>query len=107
MSESMISPQFLYEHPERFGGVLSEGKKSDHPEYPISVFKLMKKMFPDFPKKLAISMKEYIMMTKEDKPAILFGDKVVELIEIPDEIFEEIKEIHLDHLRKSERKKEK
>ena len=98
MTDSMISPQQIYENPEKFGGVLSAGKKSDHPEYPVSVFRLMKKMFPDFPKKLAISMKEYIVMTKENKPAILFGDKVVEIIEIPDEIFEEINEIYLDHL---------
>jgi hypothetical protein len=90
MIKSMISPQKVYENPEKFGGILKVGKKNGHPEYPINVFELMIKIFPDFPKKLAASMEGYIVMTKDNKPAILFGDKVVELIEIPDEIFKEI-----------------
>jgi len=92
MVENMISPQEIYDDPGRFGGILSVGKKNGHPEYPVSVFGLMKKLFPDFPKKLATSMNGYIVMTKDNKPAILFGDKIVEVVEIPDEIFEEIKE---------------
>lgn len=91
MSEKMISPQHLYEHPERFGGIMSIGKKSEHSEYPITVFRLMKKMFPDFPEKLAENMKEFIMTTKDGKVGIFFGNDTVELLEIPDEIYEEIK----------------
>lgn len=92
MAGRMISPQAIYDDPGRFGGISSVGKNSGHSEYPVSVFRLMKKMFSDFPKKLAISLNGYIVMTKDDKPAILFGDKIVEVVEIPDEIFEEIKE---------------
>lgn len=92
MTENMISPQYLYDHPERFGGMLGIGKKTGHPEYPVNVFRLMKKIFPDFPKKLAESMKEYIITTKEGKAAILFGDDIVDLFEIPDEVYDDIKE---------------
>lgn len=91
MTEKMISPQYLYEHPERFGGIMSIGKNSGNPEYPITVFNFMKKMFPDFPEKLAKDMKEFIVMIKEDKAGIFFGDDTVELLEVPDDIYNEIK----------------
>ena len=91
MTENMISPKHLYEHPERFGGIMRIGKKSGHPEYAINVFIFMKNVYPDFPKKLAEEMKDYIIMTN-NKPAIFFGDNVVELMEIPDYIYEDIKE---------------
>lgn len=90
-TEKMISPQYLYDHPERFGGIMSVGKISGHPEYPVGVFKLMKNMFPDFPEKLAKDMKEFIVTTNDRRPAIFFGDDIVDLFEIPDEIYEEIK----------------
>lgn len=91
MAEKLISPQYLYDHPERFGGVIVVGKKSEHHDYSVSLFRFMKKMFPDFPEKLAGSMKEYIVQTKDGKPAIFFGGDMVDLYEIPDEVYDEIK----------------
>lgn len=91
MTEKLISPRFLYEHPERFGGIMAVGKKNNHPDYPVTLFRLMKKMFPDFPEKLAESMKGYIVTTKDGKPAIFFGGDIVDLYEIPDEVYNEIK----------------
>lgn len=103
--KQMISPQYLYDHPERFGGIMSFGKRSGHPDYPVILFRLMKQIFPDFPRKLASSMLGYIVMTEDHKPTIYFGKDVAELIEIPEEIFEELKEIYIDNLRKNEKKK--
>jgi len=91
MTDKMISPQYLYEHPERFGGIMAVGKKSGHSDYPVILFNLMKKMFPDFPEKLAESMRDYIVTTKDGKQAIFFGGDVVDLYEIPDEVYNEIK----------------
>lgn len=91
MAEKLISPRFLYEHPERFGGIMVVGKKNNQPDYPVSLFRLMKNLFPDFPEKLAENMREYIVTTKDGKPAIFFGEDVVDLYIIPDEIYDEIK----------------
>lgn len=91
MSEKMISPRYLYEHPERFGGIMAVGKKSGNTDYPTALFKFMKRLFPDFPEKLADSIKEYVVMTKDGKAAVFFGDDVVDLYEVPDEVYEEIK----------------
>lgn len=91
MAETMISPQKLYENPEKFGGIMALGAISGHNDYPVNVFNLVKRMHPDFSERLASSMKEYIVMTKDNKPAIFFGKDTVNLIEIPDEIYEEIK----------------
>ena len=91
MTEKMISPLSIYKNPERFFGVIIAGKKNGQLDYPIVVFDLMKRLFPDFPEKLAKSMKAYIMGTKDERPVIFFVKETREYIQIPDEIYEEIK----------------
>lgn len=89
--EKMISPREIYEHPEKFGGVLSSGERSGNSEYANSVYRLMKKMHTDFPEKLAESMKGFIVEGKDGKHGIFFGRDKVSFCEIPSEIYEEIK----------------
>lgn len=94
MSEKMISPRDIYEHPEKFGGVLNSGRKSGNSEYASSVYRLMKKMYADFPEKLAVSMKGFILNTKDGKHGIFFGNdesNIADFCEIPDEIYDNIK----------------
>lgn len=93
MTEKLVSPLSIYKNPESFVGVIIAGKANGQLDYPVVVLNLMKKLFPDFPEKLARSMKEYIVTTKDGKMCVLFGKDVVDVCEIPDEIYEELKKI--------------
>ncbi len=91
MTEKMVSPLSIYKSPESFCGVIVAGNKNRQLDYPVIVFNMMKRLFPDFPEKLAKNMKEYIVKTKDGRPAILFGKDSVNIYEIPDKIYGEIK----------------
>jgi len=97
MAEKFISPKGIYEDPSKFAGIIKTGAKNGHPEYPVIIFNLMKKLYPEFKEKLGFSMKGYVTIGKDGKPYVFItkdgkNDVYVEPFEVPSEIYDQIKE---------------